>query len=307
LRILPPNDESIAEAAEHLRKGRLVGMPTETVYGVGANAGDEAAVLATFEAKGRPSDNPLIVHIADKEMLSAVAREIPPDASLLMDRFWPGPLTLVLKKAPSVPAVTTAGLDTVAVRMPNHTVALDLIRAAGVPVSAPSANLFSELSPTRADSINPAIGDKLAVILDGGPCEVGIESTVVDITGSTPRVLRPGQVSRYQLEEALGKAVSGAENAERLSPGMYPRHYAPRTATRLVERLSEEQAGLTFHAPENDFQIRMPQDSVPYGALLYESLRRLDEMGVPGIFIEEPPREPEWEAIWDRLNRATQT
>lgn len=307
MRILPPNDESIAEAAKHLREGRLVGMPTETVYGVGANACDEAAVRATFAAKGRPADNPLIVHIADMEMLPAVAREVPADAVLLMGRFWPGPLTLVLKKAPSVPAITTAGLDTIAVRMPNHTVALDLIRGAGVPVSAPSANLFSELSPTRADSINPEIGEKLAVILDGGPCEVGIESTVVDVTGSTPRILRPGQVSRYQLEEALGTAVAGAEDAGRLSPGMYPRHYAPRTATRLVKSLSEEQAGLTFHAPANDFQIRMPQDPVPYGALLYESLRRLDEMGVPGIFIEEPPHEPEWEAIWDRLSRAAQT
>lgn len=307
MRILPPNDESIAEAAELLRRGQLVGIPTETVYGVGANACDESAVRATFKAKGRPADNPLIVHIADKEMLPLVAREIPPVAQALIQKFWPGPLTLVLKKAVSVPAITTAGLDTVAVRMPNHTVALDLIRAAGVPVSAPSANLFSELSPTRAEDINPVLGDKLAVILDGGPCEIGIESTVVDVTGSSVRVLRPGQINRYQLQEVVGTPVEFSEIEERRSPGTYARHYAPRTSTRLVERLHADQGGLTFHTPENEYQVRMPHDAVPYGALLYESLRKLDEMRLPGIFIEFPPREPEWEAIWDRLKRATQT
>lgn len=265
-------------------------MPTETVYGLAANALDPAAVAKTFEAKGRPADNPLIVHLASPEKALGLTTHFSETALTLGKAFWPGPLTLVLPKLPRVPNITTGGLDTVAVRVPAHPVARALIQASGVPLSAPSANPFMGLSPTRAEHVSSSLVD---LVLDGGPCEVGLESTVIDVTGSTPRLLRPGGISKAQIEAMLGRSIEEGHSTERRSPGMYPRHYAPRTPIRLVSAL-EGRSGVALN-----------EDPIAYGASLYATLHDLDSMGLQEILIERPPDSPEWEAVWDRLRRAT--
>lgn len=304
MRILPPTPENIAEAAEAIRRGKLVGMPTETVYGVAADALNPEAVRRTFAAKGRPADNPLIVHLADVAEVDRVAADFPLSAAVLAQHFWPGPLTLVLPKQDEVPDAVTAGLETVAVRVPGHPVAQALIEAAGTPVSAPSANPFMGLSPTRAEDIAPEVAKHLALILDGGPCEVGLESTVVDLHEAPFRLLRPGRISREEIEEVLEREIADREEAVKRSPGLYRRHYAPRTPVRLVDRLGAEDAGLTLEAPLNANQIRLPLDPHLYGAALYASLHLLDRKGLREIAVQAPPRSAEWEAVWDRLGRA---
>lgn len=302
--ILPPTPENIARAGEALRRGELVGMPTETVYGLAANALDPDAVARTFAAKGRPSDNPLIVHLASVEDVLSVAAAFPPAARRLAERFWPGPLTLVLPRRPEIPDIVTAGLDTVAVRVPGHAVARALIAAAGCPVSAPSANLFTRLSPTRAEDIDPALGPYLAMVLDGGPCEVGLESTVLDAQTDVIRLLRPGQLDRAVLEAALGAPILARDETVKRSPGMHPRHYAPRTRVELVDRLSPTDHGITFGPPAHPGQVQLPPEPQAYGAALYATLHQLDRAGRNLLKIERPPQTEVWEAVWDRLRRA---
>lgn len=304
-KLFPPIPDILADAGEAIRRGELIGMPTETVYGIAADAMNPEAVQRTFEAKGRPSDNPLIVHLADVSEVDRVAADFPLAAAVLAQRFWPGPLTLVLPKVDAVPDIVTAGLDSVAVRVPDHAVARALIEAAGTPLSAPSANPFMGLSPTRAEDIVASIAERLTMILDGGPCEVGLESTVVDVRHHPIRLLRPGRITKEELEETLEREVLGRDEEAKRSPGLYPRHYAPRTPVRLVERLTANDAGITFHAPENPHQIQLPPDAATYGAALYATLHALDRQGLREIVIETPPKNPEWEAIWDRLKKAT--
>ena len=298
-----PSKEAIQRAADAIKHGHLVGMPTETVYGIAADALDPKAVQATFDLKGRPGDNPLIVHLASFEDVSFVASSVPEEVHLLSDCFWPGPLTLVLPKKPTVPDVVTAGLPTVAVRVPQHPVALALLKAAARPLSAPSANKFMGLSPTTAEDIDPEIAAGLALILEGGPCEVGIESTVLDLSGPSPVLLRPGAISREELESVLG--VDIATGNERKAPGMYPRHYSPRTRVRLAESLTPAEAGLVFSDPFPGPQIQMSPDPRQYAASLYASLAELDRMGLQEIVIQRPPQTEEWEAVNDRLSKAT--
>src|SRR5580658_8491137 len=220
---------SIKEAAQILRDGGLVAFPTETVYGLGANALDAAAVHKIYELKGRPATSPLIVHVASIEMAREIVAEWPPIADALARRWWPGPLTLVLPKKPAIPDIVTAGLPTVGVRMPNHPMALELIEEAGVPIAAPSANKFMELSPTTAEHVRAAFGDAVEV-LDGGPAQVGIESTVVAIENGELKLLRPGMLSLAQMESCATAHGNDAHPA----PGMHPRHYCPRTRLVLV-------------------------------------------------------------------------
>ena len=233
LRVNPhePEADAIAEAAEALRAGELVAFPTETVYGLGANALEPQAVERIFAAKERPPTNPLIVHLADKRDLAQVATNIPEAAWKLIEAFWPGPLTLILPRQPAVPLNVTAGLETVAVRMPSHPVARALIKAAGVPVAAPSANRYTRPSPTTAQHVLEDLGGRVTIILDGGPATIGVESTVLDLTGSVPQILRPGGVSleelRRVLPEAQGGTVVQTEGARR-SPGLHLKHYSPR-------------------------------------------------------------------------------
>lgn len=304
-KIAQPTAANIAAAAEAILKGDLVCMPTETVYGIAADATNAEAVGKVFFAKDRPADNPLIVHISDFVQLEDVVRDWPRAAEVLANRFWPGPLTLVLKKAASIPDEVTGGLDTVAVRMPDHPVALELIEACGVPLAAPSANRFMHLSPTRADHVDPKIAERVAMILDGGPCKVGLESTVVDVSTHPPRILRPGGVTRGEIQAALGKPLGQMPpNGLRKSPGLYPRHYAPKADVQLVEDVPEGAPALVLSAPQGDRQIKMPDNPGAYGAALYAALHRLDEAGVGTIYIQLPPDDPAWEAVHDRLIRA---
>ena len=310
---IPPSPEEIQHAASLLRAGELVAFPTETVYGLGANALDERAVAKIFEAKGRPTTSPIIVHVSSVAMARTVVAEWPAQAQLLAQRFWPGPLTLVLKKLPVVPALVTAGLDTVGVRMPSNPIALALIEAAGVPIAAPSANRFTQLSPTTAQHVREGLGDRVQCILDGGPCVVGIESTVLSLAGGAPVLLRPGGVSRLQLETVIGAVVEQyqGDTVAHPSPGMHPRHYSPRTRLLLVRDGAVPNRGrgayLKYKQPPAAHVqqvIDMPDDAASYAAQLYRMLHDLDAGGFDWIAVDEPEDAPEWEAVRDRLRRA---
>jgi len=306
MRIEPASPESIKEAADALRTGGLVVLPTETVYGLGCNALDPSAVKKVYEIKGRPMENPLIVHIADIDDLGSIAESWTEDCEKLAKRFWPGPLTLVLHKKKSVPKETTAGLDTVAVRIPDHNLSLTVIRSAGIPVAAPSANPFMGLSPTSAEDVDPSIGEHVTMVLDGGPCKVGLESTVIDLSGDHPRILRPGGVTRAQVQAVIGRPLGHLPPPTvNRSPGMYPRHYAPNARLHLVEKLERGQTGLTFQDCEESGQIKMPEDPQAYAASLYRALKKLDIEGVEKIYVETPPETPECAAVHDRLEKAS--
>ncbi len=306
MKVLPATERNIAVAAKSIRDGRMVVMPTETVYGLAVDATNPAAVDKVYQAKERPADNPLIVHIAGIEEVLTVAAEFPEAARALASRFWPGPVTLVLPSAGTVAPQVTGGLDTVAIRMPSHNVAISLIRASGLPLAAPSANRFMKLSPTRVEHLDPVILSKAAAVLDGGPCEVGVESTVVDCTTETIRILRPGGVSRAEIEAALGSPLGEIPpQASVASPGMYPRHYSPKTPVRLVDRLDPSMAGLTFGEPSSLVQMKMPRSAGAYASVLYDCLHHLDALDQAVIFVERPPDDPEWEAIRDRLTKAS--
>jgi L-threonylcarbamoyladenylate synthase len=281
----------ISQAAELLRAGRLVAFPTETVYGLGANALDPEAVQRIFEAKGRPLTSPLIVHVDSIQMARGLASEWSDAAEQLARRFWPGPLTIVVPKAPHVPDIVTADLPSVGLRMPAHPLALELLRAAGIPLAAPSANRFTQLSPTTAEHVRAGLGKAVDMILDGGPCSVGIESTVISLTGGTPRILRPGIISQPEIEAVIGPVETGA-GAE--SPGQHPKHYSPRT--RIV----------LGNSPAEGRGIRpsMPVDPSAYAERLYRVLHELDEENYDWIALDMPPDTPEWAGIRDRLQRA---
>ena len=313
-----PEPAAIARAANVLRGGGLVAFPTETVYGLGANALDARAVAGIFDAKGRPAFNPLIVHVADVRMARTLVSSWPDSADALAERFWPGPLTLVLPRATTVPDIVTGGLDDVAVRIPAHPVALALLRASALPIAAPSANRSTEISPTTAGHVVKSLGDRVAIILDGGPTTVGIESTVVDLAGGRPRVLRPGMVTARELEAVVGRldehpAPAGA--APR-APGQLARHYAPRA--RLVVCGCDEGARVLAASEARptgaiivtavdwsaDHVERLPPDPAGYAARIYAALHALDDAGCRLIVAEALPETPGWMALQDRLTRA---
>ncbi len=318
--IVPATSDAISRAAELLRGGGLVAFPTETVYGLGANALNATAVARIFAAKGRPANNPVIVHVADTSLVSTVATEWPDVAAKLAAAFWPGPLTLVLPKRDDVPDAVTAGGPTVAVRVPAHPVALALLREAGVPVAAPSANRSSALSPTTAQHVLQSLESLVDMILDGGPCAGGIESTVVDVTALPVRLLRPGLVAVAQLEEVLGEVVVGGDlrakpQAAFRSPGLLDRHYAPRTPLELasddgtarVRQLSGRVGWLTWIDVFDVAGVErrgLPRDPAGFAAGLYAALHELDLLGLDMIVVAAMPSEPAWLAIQDRLSRA---
>lgn len=326
--------DSLAQAASLLRRGELVAFPTETVYGLGAHALDADAVAKIFAAKGRPAWNPVIVHVADVADARALVTEWPARADRLARACWPGPLTLILRKRDVVPDIVTAGTDTVAVRVPAHPAALKLLRAAGIPIAAPSANRFTELSPTTAQHVTDGLGERVSLILDGGPCEVGIESTVLDLTGDTPIILRPGGLSAETIAHVLGERVGvrGAnvdhrqENSEaQRSPGGADRHYAPRAEVWLADSAdsSELQDAITRAASGEGARIgallldgglsltgvhrtlRLARQPGTYARGLYAALHTLDREGCTLIVIESPPIGAGWDAVRDRLIRAT--
>ncbi len=301
---------ALETAAELIRAGRLVAFPTETVYGLGANALNEAAVRRVFEVKGRPSTSPLIVHVDSIEMARSLADEWPSAAETLAQRFWPGPLSLVVPKKASVPDIVTAGLQTVGLRMPAHPLALKLIHAARVPIAAPSANRFSELSPTTAEHVRRGLGDAVDLVLDGGPTRVGIESTVLSLAGRRPVLLRPGGVGREDIEALIGPLeAAGQVQGAHPSPGMHRRHYSPRTRMLLVapgEPLPAGTGVLLWLTAETAGvrSVRMPDGPAAYAAQIYGVLHDLDRQSLDWIAAERPPARPEWEAVLDRLTRA---
>lgn len=319
-----PEAAAIARAAGVIRRGGLVAFPTETVYGLGADALNASAVGRIFTAKGRPANNPIIVHVADVTEMDRVAQRTAL-ANRLVERFWPGPLTLVLSKRESVPDAVTAGGPTVAVRAPDHPVAHALISAAGVPIAAPSANRSTEISPTRAEHVLKGLRGRIEMVLDGGPTPAGLESTVLDVSTDPPRLLRPGPVSVEEIEAVIGPIMRTAAtrtDAPLPSPGMLPRHYAPRApleclpyaeGIRRVEELaaSGSRVGLVaMGAPalaedRGIVAIEMPAAPDRYAARLYAALHALDDAGVDRIVVELPPDTDEWLAVRDRLRRAS--
>lgn len=309
----------IERAVAILRAGGLVAFPTETVYGLGADATNAEAVKKIFAAKGRPATNPLIVHVAGIDVARRYAAEWPERAQKLVERYWPGPLTILLPKAAAIADEVTAGLATVGLRMPNHPLALDLLRAFDGPVAAPSANRSTRVSPTTADHVRQELGDAVDLVLDGGPCIVGIESTVLDLSGDVPRILRPGAVNRAMIQAVIGRtelAVGTVQTTTAAqSPGQHEVHYAPRTTAFRYEpgeacRISTEDSGLIalgdVDAPRQfGSRVTLPRDPELYARHFYAKLRALDEMGLVAIYVQNPPDEPEWTAVRDRIRRAT--
>ena len=325
LRVDPgnPDPAAIRTAAGLLTRGGLVAFPTETVYGLGAAALDDRAVARIYAAKGRPGYNPLIVHVAGPEGVASLVSDWPMPAELLARAFWPGPLTLVLPKQPAVPDEVTAGLPTVAVRVPAHPVALALLREAAIPIAAPSANRFTKLSPTTAAHVIASLGDAVDAVVDGGPTTVGIESTVVDLTAATPRLLRPGMISAAQIAAVVGavddRPVEVAAGAARPSPGLVDRHYAPRARVILFDESSRERAlaearvaaaqgdrvGSLAFAPLPVLEARvMPRDPAAYANRLYAELHALDEAGCAMVVVEQVPTTADWAGVHDRLERS---
>lgn len=310
----------IKRAVELLRAGELVAFPTETVYGLGADARNPQAVAKIFAAKGRPADHPLIVHIPDAAHLDHWARDIPEAARVLAKAFWPGPLTLILKRQPDVPDEVTGGQDTVGLRVPNHPLALELLRAFGDGIAAPSANRFGRISPTTAAHVREDLGTAVSLILDGGPCAVGIESTIVDMSGPRNIILRPGMLSAVEIGHVLGRVpdVAGDQLTPR-APGTLEAHYAPRTLLLVMPNdslpivlrnaiVAKEHVAVlaTFPAPFThpliDWQVA-PADPAGFAHDLYANLRKLDSIGCARIFVEQPVGQS-WQAIADRLKRA---
>jgi len=305
--LLPAGANNIVNAARLLLAGELVAFPTETVYGLGANAQNPNAVAAIFTAKGRPNTNPIIVHVANKEAAQELVSAWPAIADALATAFWPGPLTLVLRKSDRVPDVITAGGDTVAVRMPAHPIALRLLQEAGVPIAAPSANRSGELSPTTAEHVLASLNDRIPMILDGGPCPGGLESTVLDLCSNPPRLLRPGLITKVQLERIVGPIlIGGSSETVARSPGMLVKHYSPRTRLVLVaphqdftEVLNQlERTGLRVT------EYQLAPDAVIASSRLYADLHELDAAGWDRILVRLPPDDDTWRALRDRLSRA---
>ena len=305
-------------AAEIIRAGGLVAFPTETVYGLGCDALNPGAVARVFEAKQRPSFDPLIVHIATHTSLDCLARVIGLGDYQLMNRFWPGPLTLVLPKRGHVPDIVTAGLPTIAIRMPAHPVAQALIREAGVPIAAPSANPFGYVSPTTAEHVREMLGDRVDLILDGGPCSIGVESTIVSMAGTWPEVLRPGSITLEEIREVLGPVMRAAAGQSVLVPGQLPRHYATRTPMTILGAQEagpigrdHERAGLlamsTRGPGDGEFcaiEVLSPSGDLREAARnLFAALRRLDVMGLDRLYAEPCEEQGLGVAIMDRLRR----
>ena len=329
---------AVQRAAEALRRGELVGLPTETVYGLAANALDREAVARIYALKGRPAENPIIVHVASREMARELAAEWPDLADRLASQFWPGPLTLVVRRSTSIPDVVTAGGETVGLRWPVHPLMPAVIQMTGFPLAAPSANLANQLSPTCAAHVASQFGDRLALIVDGGDCNVGIESTVVDVTRGRPVILRPGMIAGAAIEAAaFDRDIDGALSRPPVSPegippvsgvlrspGMLPRHYAPRGRLvvwswtheselhrRLIDAginpekvtvIAYRQIPLSGRLPH--IQV-IPDDAEAYARAIYGQLHACDAEGAEWIVVEEPPGTPDWEGIRDRLRRAS--
>ncbi len=319
-------DTAVARAAEALRAGAMVVLPTETVYGLAANAWQPEAVARIFAAKGRPAVNPIIVHVASLELARQCAAAWPPAAEKLARAFWPGPLTLVLPRAPVIPDIVTAGGATVGIRWPSHPFMQAVIRAAGFPLAAPSANRSGEVSPTNAEHARKSLGHAVPLIIDGGQSQIGIESTVIDLSGERPRLLRPGMIHAEAVEAALGVKLLQAGAADKVlrSPGLLRKHYAPKARVAVLRWRDEADLAAqaaTFGIPREHIHVVahsriplrekfggvsvIPHDAEAFARALYGEFHQCDEAGVKLILVEAPPADPGWQAIADRLARAS--
>ena len=319
LQVTGPDDPAIREAAAILAAGGLVAFPTETVYGLGADGLNPEAVARIYAAKGRPATNPVILHVADAAAAQALVSRWPAEAQLLVERFWPGPLTLVLPASAAVPSIVRAGGPSVALRCPAHPVALALIRAVGRPLAAPSANRSQQLSPTHAEHVASSLGPVVDLILDGGPTAAGLESTILDLSGARPRILRPGPIGPAELAAIIGpvEVWEGAVKAGTLqaAPGMAERHYAPRAKLELVApgsgltaasgRVAYVALGALPTLPEHVRGILLPLDAEAVGTRIYALLHELDAAGFDRVVMERPPEDEAWLALRDRLRRAS--
>jgi L-threonylcarbamoyladenylate synthase len=319
INVVDADEAAIARAVELLRAGEVVAFPTETVYGLGADASSADAVAKIFALKGRPETHPVIVHLADAGALGAWAREVPEGASKLAHAFWPGPLTLILARAAGVLDAVTGGQDTVGLRVPSHPVARELLAAFGGGIAAPSANRFGRVSPTTAMHVFSDFVHTVPLVLDGGASEVGIESTIVDFSGGQARLLRPGGVPATAIEAVLGEPLAAADGSAPRAPGSHAAHYAPRAQVKLVRRvemletLSSHKGrrigvlALEVSVPRLNQALQrvVPVVAAQYAHELYGSLRALDAQNVDVILVEAPPQSPAWQAINDRLARAT--
>ncbi len=315
------SDEEIAEAARILERGGLAAFPTETVYGLGADAANPKAIELLYKTKGRPADHPSIVHLHSLEQLHLWACRIPDDALRLAEHFWPGPMTLILPKKPEVSDAVTGGQNSVGIRLPSHPVAIKLLKKFGRGIAAPSANRFGRISPTTAQHVKDDFGADIPIILDGGPCQVGVESTIIDFASNEkePVILRPGMLTAEIISDYLNKPIKQGVGAK--APGTLKKHYSPRTSSFLMpynELFSSCRdvncAVLSWHAcpiPNNSSSdnkchwIKMPDNPEDYARRIYSWLRYLDSKHLSAIFIEKLPNDPEWAAIRDRLARAT--
>jgi L-threonylcarbamoyladenylate synthase len=306
--------EELRKAVEILRAGGLVAFPTETVYGLGADASNAAAVARLYAAKGRPADHPVIIHFSSAEKALEWARDIPEAARKLAAKFWPGPLTMILRRSDRAKDFVTGGQDSVGLRVPSHPIAQALLRAFGGGVAAPSANEFGRISATTAQHVRGDLAGKVDLVLEGGPGEVGIESTIVDLTSGVV-LLRPGRISRDEIEKQLNVKVTSPDSSSPRHSGGLERHYAPKTPALLVPpreldaliaRHGARAAVLSFAKPDDrvEYWIRMPKDPQAYARRLYAALRELDGAGCETILIESPPGTPPWTAVRDRLSRA---
>lgn len=316
-----PDESILQQAVTLLLQGRLVAFPTETVYGLGAHALDADAVQRIFEAKGRPSTNPIIVHVAEISQAQELTTDWPESAKKLAAHDWPGPLTLVLPRREIVPDIVTAGGPTVAVRIPSHPVALALLKAAGIPIAAPSANRSEQLSPTTAQHVLDSLDGRIDMILDGGPTQVGLESTVLNLATSPPQLLRPGGITPQQIEAIIGPIQRHRESSDEIlpSPGLLRRHYAPRTPLRLSQHPIEDihrllQQGLKVgwlslndSTVESDSveTILMPAEPELYANRLYSVLHEMDQKDLDILIVSSLPETEDWLAIRDRLQRAS--
>jgi L-threonylcarbamoyladenylate synthase len=307
----------LADAVAALARGEVIGLPTETVYGLAGDAASPAAVLRIFQLKGRPAHHPLIVHLGSAGWLDRWALDLPWAALQLSEQFWPGPLTLILKRRPEVLDTVTGGQDTVGLRVPSHPVAQSVLHSFGRALAAPSANRFGHVSPTLAEHVREEFGQEVPIVLDGGPCDVGIESTIVDLSGRIPRILRPGHVTAEEIESVIGPVAVSPDAVSPRVPGALASHYAPRTKTEVLPKaallaraseLSSEGKRVLALAietlPDGISGLALEEEASDYARHLYAALRKLDAGRADRLLIEAPPGLPEWDAVRDRLTRA---
>lgn len=317
MKLNPVDAQLLLQAVQALKTGDVIGLPTETVYGLAADAMNIAAVRKIFALKGRPVDHPLIVHISDSAQLAKWAINIPEEAFVLAQHFWPGPLTMILRKHANVPDEVTGGQDTVGLRCPAHPLALTVLRQLNGGVAAPSANRFGRISPTTAQHVRDEFGGAVPVVLDGGECEVGIESTIIDLSSTSPRLLRPGMISQTEIEAVIGPIESSANRESPRVSGSLAAHYAPRTPMQMLSRqdLIQEYVHKADHdlhcevlclgaVPEGLKGVSLSSEFHAYAHGLYAAMRELDDRDAHYLLIEQTPQTAEWLAVNDRLNRA---